>query len=125
MTTFAVEIREKGPDEDLVPVSIDCRGKLDGVQDFSDNTWTGEVLVASPTVTGFTPDDIAGDDFSADSPVISTEIVLIDGEYVPVACALQCTVSGGILGQLYKVTIQGPTSSGATRTFGFKVFIAE
>ncbi len=124
MSIYAPEIRDKASDEQRL-VSIDCRGKLDGTQD-SDDVWTGESLVGPPTAS-FSPDDLDGDDFAVAGGSVSTGVLNINGDPVPIACALQCLVSGGIAGVLYSVKLSCTTTSSPAQSedFGFKVSITD
>ncbi len=124
MSTYAPEIRDKAADESRL-VSIDCRGKLDGTQD-SDDVWTGETLTGTPT-SSFSPDDLEADDFAIASIFVSDAVLNINGEDVPIGCALQCLLTGGTVGTLYSVKLTCSTTSTPAQIedFGFKVLITD
>ena len=100
MSHKAPEIHTKTASEARL-VSVDCRGKLnpDGTEDLS-----GSVTV--PAVSGIT---IANE-------AVSTAILSINGDDVPIGQAVQMLISGGTAGTTYTVSFTVGTDSSPAQT---------
>ena len=113
MSIFCNEIREKTVSENRL-ATIDWRPILSGVQDTSNDSWTGETLTGSPTAT-VTNLATGVDDLTVTLSSISVSSAILEsetpGDNIPIACAVQLLVSGGTAGVLYGIVIAAATTS--------------
>ncbi len=112
MSIFCNKIAEKTVTETRL-ATIDWRPILTGEQD-SDDAWTGETLVGTPTASVINL-ATGTDDSTVTISNISINTAILVGESntdrIPIGCAVQFLIAGGTAGVTYAITIAASTTS--------------
>jgi len=89
---------------------------------FSDKMDSGELLTGTPTIVNANPN--SPEDLTISNKVISTAALTINGTTVPIAEAVQCSVSGFIAANFpYTLNITISTDSTPAQTFKDSIVI--